>query len=348
MRATRVIIAAAVAVTVGSLFYFNSARRPAAPPQETSIPAGKISSAPLPSAPRAEVASASAAFTTLPIPEKFDGDPLNLVRATKHKTGLLFKIEKPGLKTSYIVGTIHILNDDIRKVGDAVTSALESSTSFCTEVSIDGKTTQTVQQAMLYPDKTMNLRKDIGEELYGKLDELAKAKNLPLAILDRIQPWAVVLILAMPDMSGASLDVHLQIKAKEKNIALCGLETAEEQVGVLKFASRENLLKMLRSVIEGYDQVQAQNKELIKFYVARDLKSMMQLIDTDPTTPDPVVKAQFVINLLIKRNILMVNRMQPYLHKGNAFFAVGAAHLPGEKGILQLLESLGYQITLVY
>ena len=346
MRSTRVFIAVAIVATLGSLLYLNSSRQQPMEPRETL--AGKVSSAPRPSAPTAEVAAVPVAFATLPIPEKFDGDPMNLVRATKHKTGLLFKIEKPGLKTSYVVGTIHYLNDDVRKVADAVKTALEGSASFCTEISLDGKTMLAVQEAMLYPDKTMNLRKDIGEELYGKLDTLAKAQGLPMAMLDQIQPWAVMVILAMPDMSGASLDLHLQIKAKEKNIALCGLETAEEQLGALQMGSRENQLKMLRSVIEHHAEVQAQNKELIKFYLARDLKSMMQLLENDPTTPDPVVKAQFIVNLLIKRNILMVNRMQPYLHKGNAFFAVGAAHLPGEKGILQLLESLGYQITLVY
>lgn len=48
------------------------------------------------------------------------------------------------------------------------------------------------------------------------------------------------------------------------------------------------------------------------------------------------------------RNSRMVERMQDYLHKGNAFIAIGALHLPGEKGVLHLLEQKGFTVTAIY
>ena len=40
--------------------------------------------------------------------------------------------------------------------------------------------------------------------------------------------------------------------------------------------------------------------------------------------------------------------MQPYLNAGGAFVAIGALHLPGEDGVLNLLQRQGYTVKVVY
>ena len=52
--------------------------------------------------------------------------------------------------------------------------------------------------------------------------------------------------------------------------------------------------------------------------------------------------------LIFQRNEKMVQRMKPLLEKIDAFIAVGAMHLPGEKGVLALLEKQGYEVTAIY
>jgi hypothetical protein len=52
--------------------------------------------------------------------------------------------------------------------------------------------------------------------------------------------------------------------------------------------------------------------------------------------------------LLTQRNTRMVERMKPALKDGKAFIAVGAAHLSGEAGLLNLLEKAGYRVSPVY
>ncbi len=52
--------------------------------------------------------------------------------------------------------------------------------------------------------------------------------------------------------------------------------------------------------------------------------------------------------LLTDRNYIMADRMQSILQKGNAFIAIGAMHLPGEEGVLSLLNKQGYKIHSVY
>lgn len=52
--------------------------------------------------------------------------------------------------------------------------------------------------------------------------------------------------------------------------------------------------------------------------------------------------------LVSGRNRIMVERMDRHLQAGHAFIAVGAAHLPGEQGILRLLELRGFEVTRIY
>jgi len=83
-------------------------------------------------------------------------------------------------------------------------------------------------------------------------------------------------------------------------------------------------------------------------YSERNLEGMAKLMKESPTTSELLDENGFVFALVVRRNMVMANRMQPYLKTGNTFFAVGALHLPGEKGILRLLETMGYKITRVY
>ena len=41
----------------------------------------------------------------------------------------------------------------------------------------------------------------------------------------------------------------------------------------------------------------------------------------------------------------MAEGSKPHLEKGNAFIAVGALHLPGEEGLIELIRKQGYTVT---
>ena len=69
----------------------------------------------------------------------------------------------------------------------------------------------------------------------------------------------------------------------------------------------------------------------------------------DAATPQEQKSAEaFLRRLIDDRNVHMIERMLPRLKQGAAFIAIGALHLPGEKGILQLLTERGYTVSVVY
>jgi uncharacterized protein YbaP (TraB family) len=83
-------------------------------------------------------------------------------------------------------------------------------------------------------------------------------------------------------------------------------------------------------------------------YLARDVSAIFQLMSASRMAENQELRRLFRERGIDQRNERMVERMLHRLAKGNAFIAVVAAHLPGERGILSLLEQQGYAITRVY
>ena len=86
---------------------------------------------------------------------------------------------------------------------------------------------------------------------------------------------------------------------------------------------------------------------LLDNYLRRDLAGLVKIQDRY-MYPESDIDDRFMNELLDKRNIRMVERMQEFLKQGNAFIAIGALHLPGKAGVLHLLEQQGYKVQPVY
>ena len=94
--------------------------------------------------------------------------------------------------------------------------------------------------------------------------------------------------------------------------------------------------------------VQRLANELLDAYKQRDLGAMLAINKQAMDAGDQRLARDFQRRLIIDRNRRMADRMQQYLKEGNAFVGVGALHLPGEQGLLELLEQRGYSVRAVY
>jgi hypothetical protein len=80
-------------------------------------------------------------------------------------------------------------------------------------------------------------------------------------------------------------------------------------------------------------------------YLARDLGGLWRL--NLASGGDPDLQQRFLERLLYARTERMLQRLQPLLEGGGVFVAIGALHLPGDRGLLRLLADRGYTITRV-
>lgn len=260
--------------------------------------------------------------------------------------GLCWKIEKEGQATSYLYGTMHIGDKRVITLAPKVQKIFDQSDSVTLEILPDYAAMAVLMRGMMFTDGR-TLEDVIGKPLYKDLVQVLSRYGANEDIAKYMRPWAVMSIMSLPEMQGEALDMHLYTNAQKMDKALYGLETAEEQLQKLNNISKEAQIDIIRSLINDQMKVEDMFKDFLQLYLDRDLKGLMEYTDQF-SDQYPAFAASFNNSLINDRNVLMVDRMQPRLKEGNAFIAVGALHLPGEKGILALLERQGYKVTPVY
>ena len=172
--------------------------------------------------------------------------------------------------------------------------------------------------------------------------------GIPADLVDRLKPWGAFTVLSTPPSNtGEMLDKMLYGRAVAMTKPVYGLETIGEQLDLFDTMPMEDQISMLRDAVKGFDQFYKNLEKMTDLYLKRDLAGLQRLSDQD--LPEDAAQAErFMERLVYTRNRTMVERMQPRIKEGNAFVAIGALHLPGDKGVLRLLQQRGYRVSVLY
>lgn len=265
----------------------------------------------------------------------------------KYNRGLLWRIERDGVKPSYLFGTLHSDDPRVLALAPPVREAFDRARTFTMEAVVDADALAQLAQRMFYQDGR-TLAGVAGDEIYRRARQALADQGLPDVGVERQKPWVVVMMLSMPrPRGGMFLDIALQTQAAEQNKPIFGLETMAEQVAVFDDLPSADQVALLKDTLDNHKQLRAQIEALTERYLARDLAGILQLADAyrpaDSRVYDAVMR-----RLLTDRNLKMAERVRPRLAEGNAFIAVGAGHLAGPEGLLALLERAGYRLRAVY
>ncbi|VAW97580.1 hypothetical protein MNBD_GAMMA22-2296 [hydrothermal vent metagenome] len=259
----------------------------------------------------------------------------------------LWRIDKNGIESSYIFATMHSENPSVLKLPETVKKVFIKTKSFTAEVDLSLDLTASLGLAMMLP-KNKNLKSIIGDELFQSSISILSEYGIPHRVVNRMKPWAVLMTLSYPKpKTGLFLDKLLFNKAMKQNKKHYGLETVAEQIAIFNDTPLSHQTILLRDTIKQYPTFNQQLEKIRKLYLKGDLDGLQLFNQEVMSKGDYKVANKFMVNLIDKRNLKMVARMQARLLEGNAFIAVGALHLPGEKGILALLRKQHYQTTAV-
>lgn len=267
--------------------------------------------------------------------------------AGRHSHGLLWKIERAGTAPSHLFGTIHLDDPRVTNLPSAVIRPLVESKSYNGEVVLDPRAVAYYTQSM-YFEGTHSLRELLPQSLFEKTAQILTDYGVPHGAAERLKPWAAFTLLGRPKPTGdMTLDALLQDTAERKGIPVYGLETIEELVATLDGIPMRDQVEILKDTVCNRALIEAQTVELTDRYLEHDLAGMMA-VSRQYEPEDKALYEAFMKRLVTDRNRRMVERMQPRLAEGGAFIAIGAMHLPGVDGLLQLLEERGYRVTAVY
>lgn len=266
----------------------------------------------------------------------------------KEQQGILWKVVPESGQASYLLGTIHSEDSRVTRLPAPVQKRFDQSKIFCAEMKMDPTTQIRMSQGMMYLDG-QKLDQKIDRELYEKTRSLIAQYGIPGEMVPLLKPWAAGLLLSVPKPeSGMFLDYVLYQTAQKQGKELCGLETPEEVVELFDNAPLKTQISLLRVAVREHSNLEEMVEEMLQIYLARDLDELLEFSERELEKSGKDVSALVNDSLIEQRNRNMLETMQAQLKKGNAFIAVGALHLPGDVGLLRMLEEQGYRVKAIY
>lgn len=273
---------------------------------------------------------------------------------------IFWRVSKPGTAASHLFGTMHVSDKRIVTMPPAASEALNGAKIVALE--IKGITPEASMQAiaqmpglMIYKDGS-SLSQKLSAPEYEKIETLLGNSNLPREMLAVLRPWMVSIFMAVPECEqlrtqagNLTLDSQIEKTATDGNIAVVGLETIGSQLKAMAAVPDADQLAILRVSLAFMADREDLFETLIQAYLGRELGVALAL--TDGMARIAGIKesgfAAFSLQLIERRNQTMFDTSLPIVDSGNAFIAVGAAHLVGANGLVALYRQAGFTVTAV-
>jgi uncharacterized protein YbaP (TraB family) len=266
----------------------------------------------------------------------------------KDQHTLLYQISGNGLQQpSYLFGTMHILCDQDATLSPNLKKAIKDVQVIYFELDMDDMGELMGAMKYLRMKDNQTLAGLLTKEEYARVEAYFKKSKLAgsLTFMNHFKPYVVssligeqVMVCDNDKKNGMEQKIMGESKQYEKEIK--GLETAEFQAGLFDSIPYEKQAKDLVAYIDSIDSYKKTTLEMVDVYRKQDLKRMDSLVQKS----DPGME-QYMDLLLYGRNRRWVANMPNIMGPRSALFAVGAGHLGGEQGVINLLRKKGYTVT---
>jgi uncharacterized protein YbaP (TraB family) len=210
-------------------------------------------------------------------------------------------------------------------------------------------------ELMMFTDGT-TLPSLLSEDDRKALEEGLAKRGILLASVSKMKPWILAALVSLPHCelarksAGAPvLDVKLAEDAKASGKKIEGLETVADQLKAMASLPMDFHLKGLVDTVKLGDRIDDVIETMIVLYENEDTGTFWPLFRA--VLPEGEAEkagyAEFEQTMIVERNKGMIKSAEPILGAGNAFIAVGALHLPGPEGLVELLRKQGHTVSAV-
>ena len=259
---------------------------------------------------------------------------------------LLWKISGNGLqKPSYVFGTMHILCEDDAALSANLKSAIKESDKIYFEIDLDNMAEVLGTMKFLRMNDGKKLSELLSADEYGRVEAYFK-KNpspLPFSMMGRFKPYFISSMIGEQMMTCEKkngMEEQIMKESKQYNKEIKGLETIEFQASIFDSIPYEKQAHDLVQYIDSLDNYKNVMVEMVDVYRRQDLLRM----DTLMHKSDPGME-EYMDLLLYNRNRHWVEQMPGIMNGQTILFAVGAGHLAGDQGVLNLLRKKGYTVS---
>ncbi|MBS0421882.1 MAG: TraB/GumN family protein [Proteobacteria bacterium] len=250
--------------------------------------------------------------------------------------------------TIYLAGSVHLLKATDATLPPGFDRAYKDAKAVVMELAID-KIDPTVMASWMMENGMLKegatLRATIGDERYRRVSKEAERLGVPMEAIDMMQPWVVGLqLVEMQYMQmgfdrQSGVEQQLEHKAQADGKPISGLETLDEQLGALQGMSNADQGRFLDMVVDEMHDVAGETQSVVNAWRSGNAAKLAALLSEEYKSFPNLYRV-----LVSERNKRWVPQIETLLH-GNqdAFVVVGALHLVGDGGLLDLLRRDGYK-----
>ncbi|MNU81487.1 TraB family protein [compost metagenome] len=256
---------------------------------------------------------------------------------------LLYQVKGKDKKVSYLFGTIHMIPDSLYYFPGKLDKIVSKSEEVILEVANLSDQSSVMKLLILDSGSCFDIftpqQKDSvinwGASLLGiKPEQFEKG-------FEKRKAFTLLQLSFQKMISGKikMVDMEIESKAQRNKIPVSGLETIEYQLSIFDKMPSSEMAEMIMDLIRNPNEAEETFQKLVQSYHKQDLESLAKLIlesDQLGSSAD---------ELLDKRNQNWIPKMEALMKTKSCFFAVGAGHLGGPNGVIQLLRQKGYEVT---
>ena len=251
----------------------------------------------------------------------------------------------------YIFGTFHILPAELDWQSETVTDAFAASDILMLEADVHSPEAQQAMQALI-PQLAFNppgvpLTSLLDADGQALLAEMAPRLGASVAMLEPMRPWFAQIVLTLGQMQQLGFDPNAGVElvllsTRHEDMTMDYFETAEEQLGFLAGMSETAQVEGLVEGLREMDRLPQELDDMVLAWARGDMDAVNSLFLEQMRDEAPEAYQA----IIVQRNHNWVPQIIERLEgEGDYFIAVGAGHLPGEEGVIALLQAQGYSVT---
>jgi uncharacterized protein YbaP (TraB family) len=255
----------------------------------------------------------------------------------------------------YLLGSVHVASPDLYPLDKTTEDAFDSSNYLVVEVNTNNLTqihaSELLVQYGTYP-KGEGFKNNVSEELYNKLAKLFQKNDVDITLFNDYKPFVIYNFMSQLVLKGLGykiengIDLYFMNKADKSRKSILELETSEYQLSLMSSIPDEVMIKMIQYDIEN-PEIEKYLQDLFNAWENGDAVKMESVVFE--ALVDVPEMAPYYETMYDQRNYKMAQKIEEFLANDKVYFiVVGAGHLVGEKGLINLLQNKGYTIEQLY
>jgi uncharacterized protein len=248
----------------------------------------------------------------------------------------------------YILGSVHFLKKENYPLNQTIEKAFDSTKKLVLEIDLKSEDAGTVQGVTL--EKGINrdgtLQQNVSPETYSLAEKRAQELGIDIGALSPLKPWVVALTMTALQLQkrgfdpNYGVDRYLAERAVKSGKAIVGLETVAFQIGLIDQLPEIDQESMLRQGLKEMDLLDRALDQIVRAWSTGDVLTLERLLLNGMREYPAVYQT-----VIVDRNRRWLPRIEEMIEQGESvLIAVGAAHLVGKDGVIELLRARGYTV----